>query len=178
MRMKVNIQGAGLVNGAGEYASGDTISLEAIPAQNMTFKGFLHNGNLYSTPYDFEVGDEDVVVTAIFYMTMGSYVKSLGYPVTDAQVYAILSDLKTDTNADVSTVSLRIKDLAYAKLIMLAVLTPNEGSTREEMGNWTSQKGGRNLVSRSELIKIAKGIYVKYGVTFPTAWVRNKSYQW
>jgi hypothetical protein len=164
MIVTVNIQGAGVVNGIGEYATGMQVVLEAIPATSMSFKGFLSDGGYFPSPYEFTAGADDVTVTAVFFMPIESFLKNLvGYPLSDEQIYAIMVKRGIPFGVDSATVSQKLKDLAYADLIMTIVTTASEGSTKEQMGNWSSQKGSRVLTGKNELIKTANGIYDKYG---------------
>jgi len=179
MIVTINIQGAGVVNGAGEYALGETVSLEAIPSSVMKFKGFLLDGVSYPSPYEFVAGSNDVTVTAEFFMPIESFLKnSVGYPVSDEQVYAVMVKRNIPFGVDASTASKKQKELAYADLIMVIVTTASEGSTKEQMGNWSSQKGSRVLTGKNELIKSAKGIYTKYGESINTVIVRDASRKW
>lgn len=178
MKVIVNIQGAGVVNGAGEYASGDNVSLEAIPAQSMAFKGFMSDGYKPS-PYEFTAGEDDVTITAVFYMPIESFLKnSVGYPVTDAQIYAVMVKRNIPFGADSNEVSLRQKELAQADLYMLIFTTASEGSTKEQMGNWSSQKGSRSLTGKNELMRLARAIYAKYGENPTTGRVTDASKRW
>lgn len=178
MKVIVNIQGAGVVNGAGEYASGDHVSLEAIPAQSMAFKGFMSDG-YKSSPYEFTAGENDVNITAVFFMPIESFLKnSVGYPIADAQIYAVMSKRNIPFGVDSNSVSLKQKELAQADLYMLIFTTASEGSTKEQMGNWSSQKGSRSLTGKNELIKLARAIYAKYGENYNSGRVKDASKRW
>ena len=178
MIVKVNIQGAGFVDGAGDYMQGASCSLAATPAASMRFKGFLHNGSYHSSPYSFTV-ESDTTIDAVFYLPIESYLKNIvGFHVTDENIIAVLSKRGISYGADVLNVSQKLKDLAYADILMTIATTPDIGSAKEQMGNWSSQSAGRSLSARGEITKIANSIYVKYGERVSMSVVSDVTNKW
>lgn len=165
MIVSINIQGAGTVKGGGEYALGETISLEATPLLNMSFKLFQIGDEVVKTnPYSFEAADSDVSVNAIFYLSALNWLKSqTQYPISDAEILSIMYKRGIAYDADLNDVSNRLRDLSYADLLMLIVTSPSYGAEEDQMGNWKHKGKSVTMTGKSQLLSRANAIYTKYG---------------
>jgi len=165
MIVSINIQGAGTVTGGGEYTSGDTVSLEAIPSLNTQFKQFVIDGNIITdNPYSFSAGNTDVAVYTTFYIPVQNWLKSkTQYPVSDEEILSILSNRSIPYDSDTNDATKKQKDLAYADLLMLIVTSPSYGAEEDQMGNWKHKGKSVTMTGKSQLISMANAIYSKYG---------------
>lgn len=165
MIVSINIQGAGTVTGGGEYTSGDTVSLEAIPSLNMKFKQYVIDGvTVQDNPYSFAAGDADITVYTTFFLPVQNWLKSkTQYPVSDEEILSILSGRGISYDSDTNDATQKQKDLAYADLLMLIVTSPSYGAEEDQMGNWKHKGKSITMTGKSQLLSMANAIYSKYG---------------
>lgn len=165
MIVSINIQGAGTVTGGGEYTSGDTVSIEAIPSLNMKFKQYVIDGvTVQDNPYSFAAGDSDITVYTTFFIPVQNWLKSkTQYPVSDEEILSILSGRGISYDSDTNDATQKQKDLAYADLLMLIVTSPSYGADEDQMGNWKHKGKSITMTGKSQLLSMANAIYSKYG---------------
>lgn len=165
MIVSINIQGAGTVTGGGEYTSGDTVSLEAIPSLNMKFKQYVIDGvTVQDNPYSFAAGDSDITVYTTFFLPIQNWLKSkTQYPVFNEEILSILSGRGISYDSDTNDATQKQKDLAYADLLMLIVTSPSYGAEEDQMGNWKHKGKSITMTGKSQLLSMANAIYSKYG---------------
>lgn len=171
MDVKVVIIGDGVVTGAGTHSMGDEVSLLATPS---SFSHFLRGEEIITTnPYVFEAPDSDVEISAVFIVSLESYLKaSVGFNLPDAALMKIRVDRGLAIGLDVSTLSQQVRDLCFADCLMYGVNSPSQvqGAKDSDFGYSHQEASGTLSITDKRLIRAqANAIYKKYGeATLPT----------
>lgn len=169
MKVIVDIlSGAGTVVGAGEHQVGEEVILTAKPVLPNKFKSFLVEGQeVDENPYSFTATDEDVTIGASFYTTIEDYLMNqVGFPVTEGALNNIRIRRDIPYGADVSSLSERILDLAYADVLMWGANSPTTVTgAKDSDGGWTHQDESRTMaITDKRLMRsTAMDIYKKWG---------------
>ena len=171
MKVSVEIQGDGIVTGAGEHGQGDTVTLRATES---SFSHFLLDDEVITTnPYVFDAPDLNVSLIAVFIVTIESYLRaSVGFEISDAALMKIRVDRGIALGTDVTKMSTMLKELSYADCLMYGVNSPSQiqGAKEGDFG-WSHQAGSSTLsITDKRLMREqANVIYRKYGsVVTPT----------
>lgn len=169
MKVIVNIlSGAGKVSGAGEYEENSPVVLTAEPVSPNRFKYFTIDGkDIGKNPYEFVMGTEDVEVGVYFYTTIEDYLTNqVGFPVTEGALNNIRIRRSISYGADVSELSLRTIELAYADILMWGANSPTTVTgAKDSDGGWSHQDESRTMaITDKRLMRsTAMEIYRKYG---------------
>lgn len=175
MIVKVNISGKGEVCGAGEYNSGDSVKLTATPLDIYSFKHFvLDSGETFPNDYTFVVGDNDVTIQAVFYVTMEQHLSlKVGFDLNDGVVSNILVDRGLNHDDDILLIDKDLKDLCYADVLMYGATMPSSiGGAKESDFGWSKQESTKtmSITDKREMRRIAMNIYKRLD---PTKYASN-----
>jgi len=171
MNVQVTVIGDGVVTGAGTHSMGDEVTLTA---STSSFSYFLRGEEvIVANPYVFEAPDSDVVISAVFIVTLEAYLKaSVGYLLPDAALMKIRVDRGLAIGLDVSTLSTQTRELAFADALMYGVNSPSQVQGAKDSDNgWSHQEASGTLsITDKRLIRTqANAIYKKYGeATMPS----------
>ncbi len=165
MDVSVEIQGDGIVTGAGEHSMGDVVTLSATES---SFNHFLLDNKVITTnPYIFDAPDSDVSLIAVFIVTIESYLRaSVGFEISDAALMKIRVDRGIALGTDATKMDVMTKELAYADLLMIGVNAPSQIQGAKDSDNgWSHQSGSSTLsITDKRLMREqANAIYRKYG---------------
>lgn len=177
MIVAVNIQGVGTVTGQGEYESGSLVTLTAVPGDGNTFRSFVQDGKeILDNPYTFEAGLLDVTIQAAFFTTIEDYLtSSVGYPVTAGALNNIRIKRGIAYHQDVSELSERTLELAYADVLMWGANSPTTVTgAKESDGGWSHQAESRTMAitDKRMMRSTANDIYKKYNDAAYTSSIR------
>lgn len=171
MNVQVTVIGDGVVTGAGIHSMGDEVTLTA---STSSFSHFLRDEEvIVENPYVFEAPDSDVVISAVFIVTLEAYLKaSVGFNLPDAALMKIRIDRGLQIGLDVSTLSTQVRELCFADCLMYGVNSPSQVQGAKDSDNgWSHQEASGTLsITDKRLIRTqANAIYKKYGeATMPS----------
>ena len=168
MNVLVNIEGQGTVGGEGSYKEGDPVELLANPGDGWKFKYFqLADGKKESSPYVFIASSVDVVIKAIFYVSVEDYLRGkVDFDIPDGALNSIFIDRGIKCGEDVAHVEKKILDLCYADILMWATTTSSTvQGARESDNGWAHQDESKTLSvnDKKRLEERALSIYRDYG---------------
>ena len=116
---------------------------------------------------------------AVFYMLIEDYLKGMiGYPVSDASVYAAETNRDIVFGSDTATVSVKQRDLALADLITIICQSPSITGGEETMGDWKSKQSSMSVNGVAALMKRANAIYEKYGENASGLRLKDRTDAW
>ena len=166
MRLLVNIVGDGVVTGAGEYLLGEIASLVAKPAPPSNFSHWEDGST--NDLRSLVAGEDDITVTAYFVLTIEDYLRGrVRFEVTDENLASVRLAVNIPYQADVTTLSERDRDVAYARLLIQATTMPSVIRGDEiRQGNRAFKQGGSTLLTtdRDRLRAEADEILRRYGL--------------
>ena len=165
MNVTVTTTGDGVVTGGGTHSMGDQVTLTATPS---SFSCFLLDGEvILDNPYVFTAPDTDVSISAVFIVTIESYLRaSVGFEISDAALMKIRIDRSIAIKTDVTTMSPMVKELAYADCLMFGVNSPSQIQGAKDSDNgWSHQSASSTLsITDKRLMRTqARSIYKKWG---------------
>lgn len=168
MNVIINIIGEGSVVGAGQYSTGDEVSLFATPSTGAEFAYFQIDGEiLNANPYVYTIlSGSDISIIAVFVVTLEGYLRaSVGFEIPDATLSKIRRDRGVDRYADVGEISDQIKELSYADCLMYGATIPSQIQKAKDSDNGWSHDAGSlslSLADKRWMRKQAVAIYRKY----------------
>jgi len=165
MNVTVTTTGDGLVTGGGTHSMGDVVTLTATPS---SFSHFLLDSEvILDNPYIFTAPDTDVSISAVFIVTIESYLRaSVGFEISDAALMKIRVDRSITLGTDTTTMSTTVKELAFADCLMYGVNAPSQVQGAKDSDNgWSHQAGSATLsITDKRLMRAqANAIYKKWG---------------
>ena len=178
--VSLSARGSGILNGGGVYPAGVDVEIEAIPASYMQFRHWIYEDQIIEeNPYTFRALEKEMNFIAVFYMLIEDYLKGMiGYPVSDASVYAAETNRDIVFGSDTATVSVKQRDLALADLITIICQSPSTTGGEETMGDWKSKQSSMSVNGVAALMKRANAIYEKYGENASGLMLKDRTDAW
>lgn len=163
--LNVNIQGKGEVSGS-TLIVGSEATLSATPADGYSFKGWIVDGMLVvDNPFVFQV--ETLPITALFYVSVASYLRGLvGFEVDDNVLRSIHIKRGVDPDSDVASVEPSKLELAEADIYVWRASVASSVIGEENSDNgWKHKAGGweMSVSDKRHYMSMANNLYRKNG---------------
>jgi len=102
----------------------------------------------------------------------------IGYPVSDASIYAAETNRSIVFGSDTANITERQRDLALADLITIICQSPSTTGVEDAMGDWKHKSSGVAVSNISVLMKRANAIYSKYNENSDGLFIKDKTHLW
>lgn len=163
MDLIIDIIGEGKVE---KVVEADSATLTATADGSWLFKHFVCNKTIVKdNPAVVTITDE-MVIKAIFYLTIEDYLKGLvGFDVTDSVLDSIRIYRNVKKGTDTEELTVKQKDLLYADLLMWASTSPTSYTgTKESDGGWSKTESNKTIsvTDKKRFENMAMAIYKKY----------------
>lgn len=172
MAIQIDIKGEGRVE---KLEDNNRVILTALPSDAWSFKYFSISGvQKTDNPIDVDKIIEDVEV--IFYVSIEDYLRGLvGFDVNETTLNSIRINRNIKKGSDISELSEKDKDLAYADLLMWASTNPSSYTgSKSSDGGWTQTEASKTLTvsDKKSFRDMAMDIYKRYGDSRYTSKIR------
>lgn len=172
MAIQIDIKGEGRVE---KLEDNGKIILTALPSDAWSFKHFIID-EVAKTDNPVVVSKTTNTVEAIFYVAIEDYLKGMvGFDVAEPTLNSIRINRNIKKGSDISELSEKDKDLAYADLLMWASTNPSSYTgSKSSDGGWTQTEASKTLTvsDKKSFRDMAMDIYKRYGDSRYTSKIR------